>query len=65
MATEDPFIIKLVDKAKSGDETAFKSLLKLVDSDLKKIAGHYFILGGDKEDVMQELRLGVFKAVNC
>ena len=65
MATEDPAILKLVDKAKRGDETAFKSLLKLVDSDLKKIAGHYFILGGDREDVMQELRLGVFKAVNC
>jgi RNA polymerase sporulation-specific sigma factor len=65
MATEDPAILKLVDKAKKGDETAFKSLLKLVDSDLKKIAGHYFILGGDREDVMQELRLGVFKAVNC
>lgn len=65
MATEDPFIVRLVDKAKKGDEASFKSLLKLVDSDLKKIAGHYFILGGDKEDVMQELRLGVFKAVNC
>ena len=65
MASEDPGIIKLIEKAKKGDESSFKSLLKLVDNDLKKIAGHYFILGGDKEDVMQELRLGVFKAVNC
>lgn len=65
MATEDISIIRLVSKAKRGDEQAFKTLLKLVDSDLKKIAGHYFILGGDKEDVMQELRLGVYKAVNC
>lgn len=65
MATEDISIIRLVDKAKRGDEQAFKTLLKLVDSDLKKIAAHYFILGGDKEDVMQELRLGVYKAVNC
>lgn len=65
MATEDISIIRLVNKAKRGDEQAFKTLLKLVDSDLKKIAGHYFILGGDKEDVMQELRLGVYKAVNC
>lgn len=64
MATEDPKIIRLVDKAKKGDEKAFKTLLKFVDSDLKKIAGHYFILGGDREDVMQELRLGVYKAVN-
>lgn len=65
MATEDISIIRLVDKAKRGDEQSFKTLLKLVDSDLKKIAAHYFILGGDKEDVMQELRLGVYKAVNC
>jgi RNA polymerase sporulation-specific sigma factor len=64
MATEDPKIVRLVNKAKKGDEKSFKILLKMVDGDLRKIAGHYFILGGDREDVMQELRLGVFKAVN-
>ena len=64
MATEDPKIVRLVNKAKRGDEKSFKQLLKMVDGDLRKIAGHYFILGGDREDVMQELRLGVFKAVN-
>ena len=64
MATEDPKIVRLVNKAKKGDEKSFKTLLKMVDGDLRKIAGHYFILGGDREDVMQELRLGVFKAVN-
>ena len=64
MATEDPKIVRLVNKAKKGDEKSFKLLLKMVDGDLRKIAGHYFILGGDREDVMQELRLGVFKAVN-
>ena len=64
MATEDPKIVRLVNKAKKGDEKSFKQLLKMVDGDLRKIAGHYFILGGDREDVMQELRLGVFKAVN-
>jgi len=36
----------------------------MVEPDLKKIAPHFFIVGGDREDVMQELRLGVFKAVN-
>ena len=64
MATEDPKIVRLVNKAKKGDEKSFKQLLKMVDGDLRKIAGHYFILGVDREDVMQELRLGVFKAVN-
>ena len=64
MATEDFRIVRIVNKAKAGNEAAFKRLLKMVEPDLKKIAPHFFIVGGDKEDVMQELRLGVFKAVN-
>ena len=64
MATEDFRIVRLVNRAKAGNEAAFKKLLKMVEPDLKKIAPHFFIVGGDKEDVMQELRLGVFKAVN-
>ncbi len=64
MATEDFRIVRLVNKAKAGNEAAFKRLLKMVEPDLKKIAPHFFIVGGDKEDVMQELRLGGFKAVN-
>jgi RNA polymerase sporulation-specific sigma factor len=64
MATEDPRIVRIVNKAKKGDEKSFKQLLKMVEPDLKKIAAHFFILGSDREDVLQELRLGVFKAVN-
>ena len=64
MATEDFRIVRLVNRAKAGNQAAFKKLLKMVEPDLKKIAPHFFIVGGDKEDVMQELRLGVFKAVN-
>jgi RNA polymerase sporulation-specific sigma factor len=64
MATEDPKIVRIVNKAKKGDNKAFSTLMKLVEPDLKKLATHYFIIGGDREDVMQELRLGVFKAVN-
>jgi len=64
MATEDPKIIRLVSKAKKGDNRAFSTLMKMVEPDLKKLANHYFIIGGDREDVLQELRLGVFKAIN-
>jgi RNA polymerase sporulation-specific sigma factor len=64
MATEDFRIVRIVNRAKAGNEAAFKKLLKMVEPDLKKIAPHFFIVGGDREDVMQELRLGVFKAVN-
>jgi hypothetical protein len=59
MASEDPRIVRIVNKAKKGDEVSFKKLLKMVEPDLKKIAPHFFIVGGDREDVMQELSLGV------
>lgn len=64
MAAEDQRIVRLVNKAKKGDKKSFDSLMKMVEGDLKKLANHYFIIGSDREDVMQELRLGVFKAVN-
>ena len=64
MATEVFRIVRIVNRAKAGNQAAFKKLLKMVEPDLKKIAPHFFIVGGDREDVMQELRLGVFKAVN-
>ena len=37
MATEDPRIVRIVNKAKKGDEVSFKKLLKMVEPDLKKI----------------------------
>ena len=64
MATEDFRIVRIVNRAKAGNQAAFKKLLKMVEPDLKKIAPHFFIVGGDREDVMQELRLGVFNAVH-
>jgi RNA polymerase sporulation-specific sigma factor len=64
MATEDVKIVRIVQKAKNGCNKSFNQLLKMVEPDLKKIASHFFILGGDREDVLQELRLGVVKAVN-
>ena len=64
MAAEDVKIVRIVQKAKSGCNKSFNQLLKMVEPDLKKIASHFFILGGDREDVLQELRLGVVKAVN-
>jgi RNA polymerase sporulation-specific sigma factor len=60
---QDFRIIQWVKDAKKGDERAFSRLLEYMDSDLKKVAAHYFIQGQDKEDVLQELRIGVYKAV--
>lgn len=50
-------------EAKRGDDHAFTKLLEMVEPDLKKIAAHYYIEGQSRDDVLQELRIGVFKAV--
>jgi RNA polymerase sporulation-specific sigma factor len=60
---QDFRIIQLVREAKQGDERAFSRLLEHMEPELKKVAAHYFIQGQDKEDVLQELRIGVYKAV--
>ena len=60
---QDYKIIQLVKEAKQGDQRAFSRLLDHMEPDLKKIASCYFIQGQDKEDVLQELRIGVHKAV--
>ena len=41
MATEDFRIVRIVNKAKKGDERSFKKLLKMVEPDLKKIVVAY------------------------
>lgn len=63
MAANDPRTLRLVREAKRGDDRSFSKLLDMVEPDLKKIAAHYYIEGQSREDVLQELRIGVFKAV--
>ena len=37
MASEDPRIVRIVNKAKKGDEVSFKKLLKMVEPFLQKV----------------------------
>ncbi len=53
----------LAKKAKDGDQKSFEEILKILDPDIKKLAHKYYIVGGDSQDVIQECRLGVWKAV--
>ena len=53
----------LVKKAKVGDNDAFERILKILDSDIKKLAGKYYIVGSDSHDVLQECRIGIWKAI--
>ena len=53
----------LVRKAKLGDQKSFDQILKILDPEIKKIANKYYIVGSDEQDVVQECRIGVLKAV--
>jgi len=55
----------LIRSAKNGDNASFDSLLKSLEPKLKKIASSIYIAGLDKEDILQECRIAVSKAVNA
>jgi RNA polymerase sporulation-specific sigma factor len=56
-------ILELVKKAKLGDEKAYDDILKILEKDLKKLSKKFYIVGSDDQDVLQECRIGVWKAI--
>jgi len=63
MIEQEQILLTLVQKAKDGDNKAFDKILKILDPDLKKIANKFFIVGSDEQDVLQECKIGVWKAI--
>ena len=64
MATlTDHQLIKLVRQAKLGNERAFDKILKELESDMKKKINRFYIRGGESADVLQEARIGLWKAI--
>lgn len=63
MQDQDILLLNLVRKAKLGDDKAFNDILKILEPDIKKIATKYYIVGSDDQDVIQECRIGVWKAM--
>lgn len=53
----------LVASAKRGDVDATNELARRFEPVLRRIASGYFIPGGDQDDVVQEARVGLFKAI--
>jgi RNA polymerase sporulation-specific sigma factor len=53
----------LVDRARSGDERALEGLLNRYRHYARAKARTYFLAGADKEDIVQEGMIGLFKAV--
>lgn len=54
---------ELVVLAKNNDENATTELISRYKNYVKKIARHFFLVGGDSEDIIQEGMIGVFRAI--
>lgn len=54
---------RLIDLAREGDDQAMECLIKRYVPLVRGISRAYFLLGADREDVIQEGMIGLFKAV--
>lgn len=54
---------KLIQKIKNGDKKALNYLLEKYTEVVSMKAGKYFIVGAEKEDIIQEGLIGLFKAI--
>lgn len=53
---------QLVEKIKMGDNASFEYLMNKYKIVVEKKANSYFLVGGSKEDIIQEGMIGLFKA---
>ena len=56
--------LELLKLAKSGSAYAIDELLAIHKHLVVSVARKYYLLGGDKEDLIQEGMIGLFKAIN-
>ena len=56
--------LKILSLAKSGDSDAIDKLLAINKHYVVAVARKYYLIGGDKEDLIQEGMIGLFKAIN-
>lgn len=57
--------VQLIKMAKSGDKKALNYLLSKYTEIVNMKVGKYFIIGAEREDIMQEGLIGLFKAIKC
>ncbi|MDP1808446.1 MAG: RNA polymerase sporulation sigma factor SigH [Actinomycetota bacterium] len=55
--------IELILSARAGDQAALEALMKRHKSLVKMRARPYFLIGADRDDLIQEGMIGLFKAV--
>lgn len=54
---------ELIDSAREGNESALEYLLKKYRSFVRAKARTYFLIGADREDIIQEGMIGLYKAI--
>lgn len=54
---------ELLSAAGKGDTAAQNHIILQLNSLLVRLSSRYFIIGGDKEDLLQEARIGLHKAI--
>lgn len=59
----DAILSQLAQKAKLGDTESFDKIIKILNPEIKKLAKKYYIVGSDEQDVVQECRIGIWKAI--
>lgn len=52
-----------IDNVKNGDLSSLESIFKYFDIPLRGMANKYYIPGGDKEDVMQIAKIGLYEGI--
>ncbi|HBP43285.1 MAG TPA: RNA polymerase sporulation sigma factor SigH [Clostridiales bacterium] len=58
--TED----NLINLAKNGDEQAQETIFNSYKQLVSYVARHYFLIGGDQDDLIQEGMIGLYKAIS-
>ena len=53
----------LLDAAKGGSASAQNQIILQLSPLLRKIVSRFFIIGGDRDDLLQEARIGLHKAI--
>ena len=56
--------LDLVNRAKSGDPVATEQIVRDYKGLVRSLANKFYLVGGDKEDLLQEGMLGVIVAIN-
>ena len=63
MSAAFPIDQTLLFDAKNGDAAAQNKIILSLTPLLVRLSARYFIIGGDKEDLLQEARIGLHKAI--